>query len=256
MRAKKVFFLCIFAVLAFTVCSCFGESRLEKFVDRLNNECPVPAGVMGEMTCVEMQDGNVVVTLRVDDNRLNIEALSANPELLHQTVVTSFNNPTDDMKDLVNELKLCNAGFTYIFEGKYSGKQATVTLTSKEIKELAKTRTGADPDALLDATISITNAQLPVRVDDVTILKSLDREDDRVVYHYDVDESLFSFDDIEDNRDLVVSMLTHQLRQLNDDPAGKSFIRACKLADVDIAYCYRSETTGREATFVVSIDSI
>ena len=252
----KFLFLSLSTVVMLALAGCYGQSRLEKFVDRLNNECPVPAGVMGEMTRVEMQNGNVVVTLHVDDNMLNIEALSANPELLHQTVVTSFNNPTDDMKDLVNELKLCNAGLTYIFEGKYRGKQATVTLTSKEIKALAKTRTGADPDALLDATISITNAQLPVRVDEVTILQSLDREDDCVVYHYDVDESLFSFDDIEDNRELVVSMLTQQLRQLNDDPAGKSFIRACKLADVDIAYCYRGEMTGRDATFVVSIDSI
>ena len=87
-------------------------------------------------------------------------------------------------------------------------------------------------------------------------MSKLEREDDCIVYYYDVDESQFSLDALEESRDLLTTSFLDNLRIQKEQIATKSFIRACILADVDIAYCYRGTTTGREIRFYVPIDSI
>ncbi|MBQ6097485.1 MAG: hypothetical protein IJK99_07025 [Bacteroidales bacterium] len=256
MRAKKVFFLGVFAVLAFTVCSCFGESRLEKFVEKLNEECPTSMGEAGEMTGVELKDGNAVVKMTVNEEIFSIEALKANPELLHSAHVLNFSNPTDEMKEFIDELRRCGAGLTYVYVGNVSGNEVSATLTSREIKELSRSNGNADPDQQLDAQIAIANAQLPVQIDETTVMSKLEREDDCIVYYYDVDDTQFSLDALEESRDLLTTSFIDNLRQQKEQIATKDFIRACILADVDIAYCYRGTTTGREIRFYVPIDSI
>lgn len=62
-------------------------------------------GEAGELTGVEMADGNAVITITVNEQLFNIDALKANPDLLHRTLVQNFCNPTDDMKALFDELR-------------------------------------------------------------------------------------------------------------------------------------------------------
>lgn len=256
MRAKQITLLGFFAVLSFLLCSCFGQSRLEKFVEKLNNECPASMGEAGELTGVEMADGNAVITITVNEQLFNIDAIKANPDLLHHTLVQNFRNPTDDMKALFGELRRCNAGLTYVYVGNETGNKVSATLTSDEIKTLFKSKGNDDPDRQLDAHIAITNAQLPVQIDESTVMSKLEREDDCIVYYYDVDDTQFSLDALEESRDLLTTSFINNLRQQKEQIATKDFIRACILADVDIAYCYRSTTTGREIRFYVPIDSI
>lgn len=256
MRTRRFIISAFFAISTLFFVSCFGQSRLEKLVKSINDECPYSAGESGEMTSAEIKDGNAVVTFTVNEELMNIEVLQANPDLLRNSLVQIFNNPTDDLKELIDELKRCNAGLTYVYVGEVSGKSISVTMTSDELKEMSKSNKDKNPDEFLDAQISITNAQTPVRIDEMTVMTRLEREDDCAMFYYDVDESQFSFDEVEDAKDMVVEMLIENLRMQKNQPENTAFIHACKLADVDIAYKYRGTTTDREIIFIVPIDSI
>ena len=256
MRLRKLIATAFVAVCAFAICACTGESRLEKLVNKINEGCPVTADI-GEVTSAEVKDGNVVVKMTVNEQFCNIEGLKANPDILHQSLIESFMHPTDDMKELVEELKRCNAGLTYVYVGNTTGNTTSVTLTNEEIKELAKKGPAdIDADQLLESQINITNIHMPITVDDATVMTKLVREDDCVVYLYDVDETQISITELEASSESVVMMLTASLQQSKDEPANKGFIHACKMADVDIAFRYHGTTTGEEATFVVPIDNI
>ena len=257
MKLHKVLVTAFVAVCAFAICACTGESRLNKLVKAINDECPISAGEFGEITSAEIQDGNAVITNTINEEFCNIDGLNANPEIMHQSLLESFLHPTDDMKELVDELKRCDAGLTYVYVGKTSGKTASVTLTNEEIKELArKGNSDLDADELLDAKIKITNVHMPITIDEATVMTQLVREDDCVVYLYDVDETQISIADLTAERETVEMLLTESLQQQKENIANKDFIRACKMADVDIAFRYHGTTTGKEATFVVPIDNI
>lgn len=256
MRKSSLFYFFFSVIMVFALVSCYGRNRLELLVDKMNEECPVSAGVIGEVTGFEIEDNNVLVTLMVNENILNVEALKSNPDLMHNNIMIGFQNPTPEMEELVDELRRCKAGLAYRYVGNVSGEEATVSLTSDEIKSLSKSRGFKDPDAVLDAQISVTNAQLPMQLDEMTVMTKLLREDDCLVYCYDVDENLLTLDDLDASGDFMEQMLIDELRVAKDRPESKQFFEACKLADVDIAYRYRGTLTGRTIQYIVPIDSI
>ena len=244
-------------MLTFALVSCSGQSRLEKLVKNIDDECPVMVGELGEMASAGIEDGNVVITILINEDVFNIDGLEAHPDVLHQSVLQGFRNPTDDMKELLNELKRCDAGLTYVYKGRTSGKTVSVTLTNEEVKEALKAaETEQDPDELLDAQVAITVAQLPIQVDEITLMTDLVREDGCVVYYYDVDESVLDLDELEANSEAVVEVLTASLQQQKDSPGTSMFIRACKQANADIVYRYKGTTTGKIVSFTVDIDAI
>ena len=255
---KTPYFLAALFVSVFAIVSCTGQNnRLKTLVDEINAACPLSAGEIGDMLSAEIAEGNVIITMEINEGYMNIDALDANPELLRQSLIEGFRNPTDDMKSLLDELKLCNAGLKYVYKGKTTGKTTSIMLTNKEIKNLANvSESDQDPDALLDAQIKITNAQLPIRIDESTIMTRLEREKDCVVYYYDVDETSVSLEELEEYRESVENYLTQQLQRQKDEASSKLFINACIMNDVDIVYHYCGTTTGKTIDFRVDIDDI
>lgn len=255
---KRFFVAAVVAVLSvFAFVACFGQSRLEKLVKEINDQCPIKAGELGEVTGAEVKEEGAVFTLMVDETVFNIDALNSNPDIIRQSLLESLKNPSDEVKALVDELKLCNSSLTYIYKGKTSGKTTSVTITSDEIKNASKMSTSdQDPEALLNAQIAVTNVQLPLQIDEATIMTRLEREGNCVVYYYEVDETLVDFDYLEENASSVEEMLTMQLQQQKYDVGSATFIRACKENNTNIVYRYIGTNTGRTLSFTVNIDNV
>lgn len=252
---KKFFLTLIGITTILFASSCGGNSQLRKLVSEINNRCPISIDALGEVTNAKLDGNNVIVTVSMAEDLLSIETIQNNTEMMKPNVIQALgNNPSDQMRALVDILSKNNGSLTYEYIGKSSGKKATITITGDELKDISKV--GNDPDAALDAQLAITNIHFPMQLDDVTTIVNVTRENGNVVYLYDIDEANFDLNQIEEEQDDVLDYLFESLRMQRDNVSSKMFIQACYNAKADIIYRYRGNVTGKAIDFKISIEDV
>lgn len=53
-------------------------------------ECPMSMGTIGEVTSIELEDGNVVFNYSVNENVVNIDFLNENPDMMKRNAAMMF----------------------------------------------------------------------------------------------------------------------------------------------------------------------
>ena len=254
MKKGLLYLALIVSVSVFVLGACRGESELEKVVKAINDECPMSAGDIGDMVSAELQGDMVIVTMNMNESVFNIDALQKNPDLIKTSLVEMLKNPTEDIKTMIDELKKSTAGLTYKYVGKQTGKEISVTLSKEEIQAL-KTSGEEDPQAVLEAQIAVSRAQLPMKIDEVTIMKDILFEDGKVVYLYDVDEDGVSIAFLEENRSVVEENFLKVLRMQAGEMSTKPFLLACRKTNANIVFRYMG-SKGSSIEFEVAIADV
>ena len=244
MKQLRILFAAVAAVSVLMFASCSGKSKLQEAVKSINDACPASMGMIGEMTSAEIDGDNVILTMSVDEQYINLEGLKNNPEVHKANMKAVFRTPSDDMKELIEALKEANSGITFVYVGKTSGRKVSVSLTSKEMQSMGNEE-DEDPDAALDAQIAIANAQVPVQVDEITTLVQVTREPGVVAYLYEIDEQRASMEQLENAREVMASMLVEALQTQRNEVSSRYFMEICHKTGVDFLYRYRGSTTGQ-----------
>ena len=207
-------------------------------------------GTLGEVTSIELEDGNVVFSYSVNENFVNIDFLNENPEMMKRNAVMMFKNPTGDIKTLFEALDEENAGLILRYKGKTSEKIASITLSRKEITDLGNSKDEKDPEAALEGQVEATNAQCPMQIAEGMTITHLSIEGDYVVYNVICDENSYS-----------ISALNHNKAQIKEDiiktidpsdPAMAMFIGICREAGKGIAYKYIGDQSGSTSMIKIS----
>lgn len=245
---KNNIFLATLVALVTLLASC-GESKLQKIVETANMECPMSMGTLGEVTSIELEDGNVVFNYSVNENVVNIDFLNENPDMMKRNAAMMFKNPTGDIKMMFDALEEENAGLILRYKGKSSGKIASISLSRKEIVELGNSTDEKDPEAVLEAQVETTNAQCPMQIAPGMIITHLSIEGDCVVYNVECDESSYSIAAIRSNKEQAKQEIKNSID--SSDPTMAMFIKICKDAEKGIAYKYIGDTS--EETCVIKI---
>ena len=251
----RKFFPFLAAVLLIFVTSCSGRSHIQKVLDIFNEDCPQSLGEVGVMTGAELVGDNVIITCEMNEDLFNVVALKGHEALLKQNMKSVFQNPTDDVVALLEDLKKNDCSITYIFVGSTSGDSVSVTMTSDELENLDDSEE-LSPDKLLENHLAITAAQLPLQVDEMTVCNKIVREGDAVVYYYVVDETQLEVSDLEELRSIVEENLLNGIRAQRDDPASKVFIRTCRDANVNFIYRYNGSVSGDVVEFEIPIADV
>lgn len=250
---KKFFQLFVLVVVMVSLASC-GESKLQKTVKEVNKECPISMGVVGEISSLEYKDGNVVFNYLINEDITNIDALKGNEEMMKRSVVTTFSNSTGDTKNMIDELVKEGAGLILNFKGKDSGKTVTLNLTKDEIVSIGeKDEKDADPLAVLQEQIKVTNAQCPVALDKGMTMEGVSFEGNNVVYRIVVDESVYSMDDIISNKEASKIAVK---ASLENDRATAAFVKFCVNAERGLAYKYVGNKSGKSCLIEFSVSEL
>lgn len=243
MKLKEILAGLCLAVIVLMLNAC-ADSKLEKLVEELGKECPIQMGTVGEVTSFMLEDGNLVVDYEIDESFINLEALDNNPELLKDNAVLMCKNATGGLQTVLSLLVEEDAGWVLKYKGKSTGKELSISLDAKEIKEaMESTEEDRNPIELLKQQVEITNVQFPMKVDQGMTITKLTIEGWYVVYNVEIDESLYSIEAIASSLTEVKENIVAELDKT--DPAIQSFLEACKRANKGVAYKYIGKDSGK-----------
>lgn len=247
MKKSIYFTLCCCIMVMLSTISCSRDAELRKGVEEANKSCPMSLGLLGELTSVTYEDGNVVFLYTIDEEFVKIEALNSYPDLTKENAVTFVNNATGSLKELLDMLDSAGAGMIFVYKGKESGKTARVELDKDDIKEALKESAGnRDAMAVLKTQLKVTNAQMPATIDEGMEMTAVYLDNSFVVYKIVIDENLYSIDAIRDDYAQVKAEIKETLTAPN--PVLSQFLGLCKENNVGIAYKYVGAVSGESVS--------
>ena len=241
MRHMKFWAILAVTALAVGAVACQPKSKLQQEVEAFNESCPLDLGYVGKIDGARCEDGNLTMTVTINEDYANMEALKDAPELMKTGVVEMCRNATGDMKALINLLEEEDAGLAIVYTGSNTGTTFSVEITCDEIKSAADSG-DKDPLAVLDAQIRIANAQLPALIEEGMLMHAVVLEGDFVIYDIAVDEELYSISQFNEAKKEIQNEMKKMLYQ---DQAVLMYVDACQKAGKGIAYRYTGTTTGK-----------
>lgn len=224
---------------------CLAENKLKLAVEASNRQCPFSMGAVGDIESVAYEDGMVIYTLAINEQFANVKAMSENRDDVKRTVMTNYANPEGKLKAMHDLIMDANASVRFVYKGKDSGDSFEVTLTADELKEVEDGTIFTAEDKL-NAEIEVTNKQLPMAIDEATVLEKLDILGNSVVYLYKIDESVMSVKDI--NADAAKGNIRYSLE--NGGPVVQTFLKKVLDTKRDLRYFYIGNPSGEKKEVV------
>ena len=250
---KKSRLLLAIGIIAVAATAC--QSELEKKVNELNDMCPLLVdenGQFGELTSVTYDDGDVTLVYTMEENIVNVHALAMLKPLLERAALAACQNPKGELRDIINLLIEEEAGLVMTVTGATTGESVSVRLSSDQIKGAAGNDDG-DQLALLKAQVEVTRAQLPAQLDEGVLLRSVELEDDYVVYEVIIIDSEY-FSHIVNNQDEVRQDMLTGLTTSGEQTA--KFVGLCRSCGKGISYSYVDANSGERCRIDTSSDEL
>lgn len=228
-------------LLALTSCT---NSKLKTMVDDANKDCPLSMGEMGEVSSITLEGENVVFSYSIDEQYVDIDALSENGETIKSSIISALSQSS---KEMFVEMDKENAGLVLNLVGKTSKKTCTLKISPEECKSILKSindGTSDTPIETLKKQIEATNVQLPMTIEEGLVLYEMTLEGDYAVYNYNVDESMYDINTMEQNKEQTKAEIKAMLTS-GSDMALEKFVKSCKNANKGIAYKYIGSNSGK-----------
>ena len=253
-KIKSFVTLCILAVVALCV-SCQQKSKIQLMVEDAQKQCPIDMGVIGKVSSVTYENGELVMELCMNEEVFNLDMISADKEAAKRSALNSMATQTDDLKGLLDEVIKEKASFVYRYVGEKSKKLVEVRLTYEELqKALNTTPEDVDYEAEFRSQMEAANAQCPYQSSATTVLDSVTVNDDYLVYNYTIDEDNMDMNGMIENPDEVKATLAESLRM--NMSAMRMFALSCVETNHGISYHYIGNKSGREFSIDFTIANI
>jgi hypothetical protein len=233
------------------------EIKLKAAIEVANKQCPMEMGEAGKITSIVFDGENVVYTFYLNEEIANIKALQKNPESMKTSLKTMFQNPSKEVKTLLDLVVKCKAGLQMIFIGKDSGEQVVCELTTDEIKEALNADVNASESELakLESQVHMANLQFPMKASEEVIIEKVELNDKAVIYICRVDEDLCDMDQIEANAVEVKKGIVETLAD-QTDIATQLFIKYCVNCNRNITYRYIGNQSEVQHDVVITVSEL
>lgn len=255
-RANGLILLCSLSLLVITTTSC-QDIKLKAAIELANKECPINMGQAGKITSIVYDGDNVVYIFRLNEEITNIKTLKENPKGMKESIKIMFQNPTKEVKTLLELVVKCNAGLQMTYVGEDSGDKVTYELTTDELKEILDTDIDASQSDLakLESQVKMANLQFPMKANEEIMIEKMQLSDESVIYLCSVNEEMCSFDQVEENAEAVKRDIMTTLAS-QSDPATQLFLKTCINCNRSIAYRYIGSQSGTQYDVVISVPEL
>lgn len=254
-NSGKVMLLACLSLIIFTGCV-DKKSKLKLGIELANKQCPIKVGATGEVSSITFDGSDVIYTMLVDEEYVNLEALEKNPEAMKSAVTAMFRNPQGDIKKMLDLVVETNSGIKFLYKGKTSEKEVACNLSSEDLKNVLgqKMSTAESNQKKLEELVNVTNVSCPMTIDEATVLEKLVIEADDVVYIYKINEEAVDMDALKGNKEQMKQGIKASLNV--SDPALKAFLEACLNDNKNLAYRYVGDTSGDTMECVFSVSEL
>lgn len=235
---------------------CNQKSKLKLAIEVAGKQCPIDLGVVGEVTNIAFDGTDVVYTMTVNEDYLNLEALDKNPDAMKAAASAMFVNPQGAIKEMLELVIQAESGMKFVYKGQTSGKEITCQLSADDLKNLLNQDISQEESDLnkLEEQVKMTNVSCPMAIDEATTLDKLAIETDRVMYYYTIDEKSIDMASLKENEEEMKQNVKSSLNV--SEPALKMFLEACLKCNKGLGYYYKGNTSGESLEFTFTVPEI
>lgn len=254
-RSNRVMLYVSLSLLIMITTSC-QDVKLKVAIESANKQCPVEMGEFGKITSIVYDGQNVVYTFNVDEVYTNIKTLKEHPENLKSSMAIMFQNPTKDVKALLDLVIKCNAGLKMIYIGKDSGDKVECELTTEELKEILNTDISSSQSDLtkLETQIEMANLQFPLKASEEITIEKMLLSNESVIYLCRVDEDAYDINLIKENHDAVKQGIIEELSSKSQPT--QLFIKYCTNCNRNIVYRYIGNQSDTQYDVIVTVPEL
>ena len=129
----KIMLLTCLSLMLLTSCS--QKSKLKLAIEVAGKQCPISVGVAGEVTSIDFDGADVVYSMSMNEDYINLEALGKTPDAMKSGVSAMFNNPKGEIKKMLELVVASQSGIKFIYKGKTTGKEVECYLNTEDLKK-------------------------------------------------------------------------------------------------------------------------
>ena len=239
----------LIALMVILLGSCKKQSikhiALQKEVDRMNAKCPISQGIFGDITSVRLDGNTVVYNFEVKTQLVQLDKLKMNRDVVKESIMLELAS-NSGLKTIIDS----NCDLKYIY--KSGNETMTVDLTADELKQASKILSKPDYVASkrLETLVKSTRLQMPIQIDEATLLKDMTIEGEKVCYCYDITSDDFTPDLLRNEIDNFKQNIKNNL-SIND-PSMEALLEA--VVDNKMNLCYRYEFPSDNETVEIDFD--
>lgn len=249
---KKILLATFLLLASFMFNSCDSSKRkLKADIELANRDCPMDLGIAGEISSVEFDEDADEVIMTVTFRKelpLKMSVLNKLKDPLKRAMLSGLAK-SESSNELTQEIAKADSKMTFVMQTEDTNENIRINISKDEVKRLAQGEIDPlSPRELLEFNVTSTNAQCPMRVDEITILTKVSLEGNYFVYNYSINENAVSFEIVKQNK----SVIEENIRRGFSDPVFKNVISVCKEANTGILYRYVGDISGN--VFVIKFN--
>ena len=216
------------------------HSEFARMVDKANRNCPIPVAMgKGAVTHIKLEDGYLTYYLSYSSDFLNVISRFNNDNKVKEGLLMCFlclNGQGNNNGNLLMDLLIrFNYGLRIVITESATGRfdyKASVD----EIKSLRKKYQFNPHEALynlLSLSIEAERSSLPMVIDNGMLMTDYRLEGDNVAIIIQVDEAIYSIDEMHENSSLIkASMINEGI----NNPDSKALLDLCKVSHTGLIY--------------------
>lgn len=255
-KLNKAVILCAL-LLAMGLMSSCQKTKLKTMVEITNKQCPMSLGEVGEITSIAYDGDNVVYTFSMNEEMINFEVLKENPGSIKASIATMFQNPSPNVKEMLDLVVKCQSGIQFIYRGKSSGEEVRCRMTPDELKDIMnKEVDAAESDlAKLEMQLKMANLQFPLQASEEVTIEKVLLSDESVVYTCRINEKACDIQTLTDRKDNVKEEIAKTLSD-KSNAAMQLFIKYCLNCNKNIVYRYVGDQSGKQCDVLFSTSEL
>ncbi len=242
MKRILVNLVVLLALVGFTSCQNEHEKRLKKEVEKVNKECPINMGIMGDVLSMtfDEQAKEVGYYYLMNEQNTSVEAMRANEDLVFNNIKLSLSQ--DNSKELINLIVSAGYSLVYRYKSPSSEKEFSIKLSLDDLRKIQNNplSTSEINRLLLDNLIAFENARNPHLVGEGMEMTKVEDDGENVVYYCRLDEDMYDITIFEQAQ----AELKDGMKEMLKDPIVRQEANIIQSNARGLTYRYYGEVSG------------
>lgn len=242
--------------LAFWSCGNESIDKLKREVETINEDCPISLGSMGDLINMKYEEdqNNVVVNTVINGELLSISDLKKTKDLIRENMGLLLKD--DELSDLMKAVIEAEASLEFVYRDPKADDSFELKLSAEDLREIDQAPEMDEDERnelLLKNQVEQENSRCPYTVAEGMEMVEVELNGSLLVYHCEVDESMYNISYFREAYSDVKSGIVEYLRQsLTSDEAASYQIVLLRNLGIGICYRYIGNMTGEYVDVEVS----
>lgn len=238
--------LSIFVVSLTTSCEYQSVKKLKVVVEKVQSECPISMGMMGDVLDVKYlpQSHEVQIYYNINKAVIDVDVLSQNKELLQNNVKLGFSK--GEPRKLIEMIADANAGLKLVYKNASTSNKCEVSCSPEDLKEMiANPLSDAEiNEMIIKNQLAIENSRCPYPVEVGVVMKKVVNEEGSIIYYAELDEEMYDIRAFKDPE--VMTQMRASIEELFSDPMSVAHIKILNSLNKGVIYRYVGSNSGQK----------